>query len=125
MGSHGAVGHCRNNLAQFLGPYISHRIYTGKIGLRLFSSHDIAGVIQSQLLFYQIRGRLSANTDKEALDLQLLHFSANQIFHLDTGENLFSLQFHHFAVPDKADIGSFLQRLMIDLGCPQGIPPVN
>ena len=42
MGRHGSVRHRRDDLAQCLGPHISHRVHTGDVCLRILSRQDIA-----------------------------------------------------------------------------------
>ena len=71
VGSHGAVGHRRDDLAQKLGADIAHGKNAGHRGLRSLPGKDIALVIQRQLALHQVRGRLSADADEDAVAVHL------------------------------------------------------
>ena len=72
-----------------------------------------------------MRGRLPADADEDAVQLQLLFPAGKKVFHGDPRQPVAVVQLRHGAVPQKFHIFRLFQRLMVDLRRPQGVSAVD
>ncbi len=86
---------------------------------RGFVRYYIAALVQLQLAFHQLRGRLSAHADEDGVTGHQGFYPGVDVLEPDSGELISVEQLQDGAVPAKLDVSRLYQRLMVDLGGPQ------
>ena len=119
-----AVGHGGHHLPDLLGPHITHSVDTGEAGPGGFPGNDIAIFVQFQLSPNQVRGRLAADANEQTIAGDFRFLVGKQIPHRH-GCDTISYQTVNDTVPAKFHIVGLHQGLVVDLCCPQGIPPMD
>ena len=123
MCRHSTVRHSGHHLSQQFGAHITHRKHTGDVGLGGLIGDDVA-VVQLHLSRHQLRGRLAADADEYAVQLQNFFLAGEEVLHPDGGQALLTDQLRDGAAEAEFDVFEVLQGLMVDFRRPEGISSV-
>ena len=118
MDSHRAVRYGGDHLPQRLGTHVAHGKHAGKIRAGGFVCHDIAGLVQRQLISEQLRGWGASHADEHAVTGKVMFLTRQDILQPKPRQAAFVQQCGNGAVPAELHVGRVHQRRMIDLRRP-------